>query len=259
MQILYKFKRDFDAGFKDFVKSLDILPAQATNELIFNGMLEDPVYLKWALVNKLSFDYLFKLSNKDLLKVFHSIKNSDLVFLHALKNHSKEDDFIKSNLPQFIRGQYLSNRETEKITIAMQSEARKTIMITLYDLMNMGEIDSCEWKLPPAEILSGISHTIDRGGNYRQYFEDEILAIQGRLDEKGRRTGTWTSFYPSGSIHSEGAYSAGQKNGEWCFFYLNGNLKSCGIYYGNMKNGGWQVFDSNNNVKMINYINGKVF
>ena len=70
MQVLSKFKKNFDAGFKDFVKGLDILPTQTINDLMFNGLLEDPVYLKWALINKLSFDYFLKLTNKMCSRYF---------------------------------------------------------------------------------------------------------------------------------------------------------------------------------------------
>lgn len=257
MQVLSKFKKNFDAGFKDFVKGLDILPTQTINDLMFNGLLEDPVYLKWALINKLSFDYFLKLTNKDVLKIFQTIEKADTVLLHALKNHPEENNFIKSNLPQFILGQYLVNRETEKITVSMQTEARKIIMREVYRLMEIGNIDPVDWKLPPAEVLSGISHTIDNNRHYKQYYDDGVLAIEGRLDEKGKRTGTWKSFYPTGPLHSEGNYSDGQKHGDWNFYYINGNLKSKGFFCYNMKHGKWRVFDSNCNGRTVNYINGK--
>ena len=258
MQLLNKYKKDFDIGFKNFVKCLDILPTQAMNELVFHGLLEDPVYLKWALVNKLSFEYFLKLNNNDILKVFRNLKNPDTTFLYALKNHPEESDFIKSNFPQFILNEYLINRDTAKITVSMQQEARKEILKSLYELMENGKLDSFEWKLPPAEILSGIGHTLNQSGEYKQYYENGILAIQGYLDIRGNRTGIWKSFYPSGSLHSEGYYSVGQKHGPWYFHYLNGTVKSCGSFFHNVKNGDWLVFIPNRNCKTETYINGKL-
>lgn len=259
MHILNKFKKDFDTGFKNFVKSLDVLPTQTTNDLIFNGLLEDPVYLKWALANKLSFDYFFKLTNKEVLKVFHYVAQADVVFLHALKNHPEENNFIESHLPQFVRRQYLINRETEKITVSMQTEARITILKTLYELMENGALDSADWKLPSSDVLLGMGHSIDERGRYEQYYENGILALTGYLDNKGRRTGIWKSFYPTGSLHSKGFYVAGKKHGEWSFYYLNSFLKSNGRFQSNLKEGNWNTYDLNNKIKMINYINGKVF
>jgi hypothetical protein len=257
MQILNKYKKHFDHGFKDFVMNLDLLPPKVVKDLISNGMLEDPVYLKWALENKLNFDYFLKLSKEEVHKVFRSLTNSEMIFLRALKGHSEENRFITDNLPSLILKQYLDDREMMKITVSHQEDARSKIMKTVFDLKDQGGLEPFDWRLPPAEVLSGTSHIIDKFGNYKQYFEGEVLAISGLLD-KGKRSGLWKFFYPNGALHAEGNYIHGQKQDEWRFYYLNGNLKSSGHFKDDLKNGEWTKFDINNESKNINYINGKI-
>lgn len=256
MQILNKYKKHFDNGFKDFVMNLDLLPSKVVKEMISNGLLEDPVYVKWALENKLNFDYFLKLNKEEVLKVFRSLNNPGMILLRALKGHPEENSFITTNLPSLICKQYLDNREVEKITVAYQEDARAKIMKTVFNLKDQGELEPFDWKLPPTEVLSGTSHIVDKFGNYKQYYEGEVLAITGHID-KGKRSGLWKNFYPNGSLHAEGIYSHGQKQNEWRIYYLNGNLKSSGHFKDDVKNGEWKEFEINNEFKIINYKNGK--
>lgn len=257
MQILNKYKKHFDKGFKDFVMNLDLLPTKVAKEIISNGLLEDPVYLKWALENKLSFDYFLKLNKENVLKVFRSLSNSCPIFLRALKGHPEENSFITVNLPSLILKQYLDDREDAKITVAHQEDARIKIMQTIFKLKNDGELEPLDWKLPSPEVLSGTSHTIDKFGKYEQHYEDGVIAITGVID-KGKRSGIWKNFYPNGSLHAEGVYSNGQKQEQWKIYYLNGNLKSSGHYKDDLKDGDWKEFEDNNAFKIIKYLNGKV-
>lgn len=258
MEVLDKYKIDFDCGFKNFVMELNLLPQKEMQELVFNGLLEDPVYLMWALENKLSFDYFLKFNSNNILIVFRKVQNAEIIFLHALKNHINEEEFIRSNFPRFIRDQYFTSRETEKITVSLQFEARKKIMRVVFDLMETGQLDPFDWKIPPAEVLSGIGYTLDNFGNFQQFYTDGVLALEGKLDERGKRSGSWRSFYPSGAIHTEGNYDKGYKQGAWCFYYLNGEVKSCGRFMNNVKHGDWVLFEMRSERKVIKYLNGKI-
>lgn len=257
MQILNKYKKHFDQGFKEFVMNLDLLPSKVVKEVIFNGLLEDPVYVKWALENKIGFDYFLKLNKKDVLKVYHSLNNGSILFLRALKNHSEENNFIASTLPSLIYKQYQADRENEKITVALQEDARVKIMRIIFQLKDSGELEAFSWKMPPPEVLNGQAQLIDKFGNYKQFYDGNVLAITGQV-VKGKRSGTWKNFYPNGAIHAEGLYSEGQKCEEWAFYYLNGNLKSCGEFRADLKHGPWKEYELNNDFKIINYENGKI-
>lgn len=252
MQVLNKYKKHFDRGFKDFVMNLELLPSKVVKEIIFNGMLEDPVYLKWAMDNRVGFDYFIQLSKDDVYKVFQSLTNSGQIFLRALKNHPEENSFITSKLPSLVLKQYLDDRELVVITQALQEDARIKIMKMIYDLKEKGELDCFDWKLPSPEVLSGTSHKVDKLGNYNQHYENGKLAITGSI-EKGKRSGTWKYFYDDGSLYAVGVYVQGQKQDEWCTYYLNGNLKSCGVYVDDLKKGEWREPDGENNYKIINY------
>lgn len=257
MQVLKKYKKHFDRGFKDFVMNLDLFPSRVVKEMISNGLLEDPVYLKWALENKLNFDYFLNLDKEEVMKVFRSLPNPGIIFLRSLKNHPGENSFITASLPSFILKQYLDDRDVEKITVAHQEDARIKIMQVIIDLKEAGELVPFEWKLPPAEVLSGTSHTVDKFGKYTQYYDGGVLAITGLL-EKGNRSGLWKNFYPNGSLHAEGIYSNGEKQKEWSIYYLNGNLKSIGHFKDDLKHGEWKEYEINNEVKVLNYVNGKI-
>lgn len=257
MHILNKYKKKFDSGFKDFVMNLDLLPPKVVKEMISNGLLEDPVYLKWALENKLNFDYFLNLNDEDILKVFRSLKNPGIIFLRSLKNHPDENDFISTKLPSYILKQYLDDRESEKITVAHQDDARSKIMQTIFDLKENGELEAFNWKMPPVEVLSGTSFSIDKLGNYKQFYDGGVLAITGIMT-KGKRSGRWKNFYPNGSLHAKGVYAQGQKEDEWCIYYLNGKIKASGHFKDDLKNGEWKEYEINNEFKIYNYINGKI-
>ncbi|MFA6235952.1 MAG: FliG C-terminal domain-containing protein [Bacteriovorax sp.] len=256
MKILNKYKKHFDQGFKDFVMNLDLLPSKVAKEMIANALFEDPVYLKWALENKLNFDYFLKLNKEDVLKIFHKIPNARILFLRALKNHPEENNFITANLPSMILKQYLDDREMEKITVSHQEDARTKIMQAIFDLKDSGELEPFEWKLPPVEVLSGTGHVVDKFGHYNQYYEGGVLALTGLL-EKGKRSGLWKNFYPNGALHAEGNYVEGEKQEEWQIYFLNGKLKSCGHFKNDLKHGDWKEFELNNEFKIIHYVNGR--
>lgn len=257
MQILNKYKKNFDVGFKEFVMNLDLLPPKIVKEMISNGLLEDPVYLKWALENKLNFDYFLKLSKEDVLKIFHSLTNSNVLFLRALKSHPEENSFITANLPSMILKQYLDDRELAKITLAHQEDARSKIMATVFNLKETGVLEPMEWKMPPSAVLKGVDHVIDKFGNYKQFYEDGVLAISGAI-VKGKRSGYWTNFYPNSALHAEGNYKEGQKQDEWSIYFLNGKLKSSGFFKDDLKNGEWKEYEANEEYKILLYQNGKI-
>lgn len=258
MNILDKYKKNHDIGFKEFVKYLDTIPPNEMKELVGNCVFEDPVYIKWALENKLGFKSFIMLGKEDVLKVFHALKDPDITFLRALKNHSEENVFINANLPSLILNNYRENRETTQITVALQEDSRAKIMKIVYDLMEAGTLSQFHWKLPSAEVLAGASHVIDKFRKFKQYYEGGALALVGQVDDKEKRVGQWSNFFPNGSLQTEGNYTEGKKQEEWRIYDLNGNLKSVGHYKNNLKHGEWKVFDNENDFKIINYINGKI-
>lgn len=256
MDILADYKSHFDAGFKDFVMKLDILSPKVVKEMIANLLLEDPVYLKWAMMNKVGFEYFLKLNQDNVLQVYRLLTEPDVIFLRALKGHAEEDKFVSSNLPSLMQKQYYDAREYAKITIALQEDARGKVMQAVFDLRENMNLDPFQWKLPTMEIMAGRSHKIE-AGIYRQWYEDGILALEGPF-QKNERTGVWKHFYPNESLLALGEYAEGSKINEWKFHYSNGNLKSVGHFKNNLKNGQWTEYEANGEMKLVSYLNGKI-
>ncbi len=265
MSLLDKYKKKNDVGFIEFVKKLDTVTSKVMKELIFNCLLEDPVYTKFALENKIGFEYFLNLGKDEVFIVLQELQESDVILLRSIKNHPQENNFINQNLASMRLKQYQEQRDVEKITVALQEDARSRIMNVVYELKENGKLPSFNWKLPAVKILNGSNYITDQWGNYKKFYEDGVVvAITGQLNPKNERIGEWKNFYPNGARHAEGGYVNGQKENEWRFYYLNGNLKSVGHYKQNLKNGEWREyevkkgFEEINDFKIIKYINGKI-
>lgn len=257
MEVLKKYKKNQEAGFKDFVMNLDLKSSKVVKELLTNGLLEDPVYLKWALENKLGFDSLFKMEREDIQKVIQQIPNSRLLLMYSLKNHQEEMNFMSSHFSSLFFKQYMDDRELEQVTVSKQEDARIKIMEIIFALKEKGDLPPMEWKLPPLEILSGSSHVIDEQGVYKQHYDNGILALTGTI-VKGKRHGQWTNYYPNGALHAVGEYQAGLKQNDWVIYFHNGKVKSMGKYQEDLKHGEWVEFEGNGSKTTIHYHQGKI-
>ena len=256
MEILKKYKHKFDSGFKEFVINLDLLPPKVVKEMISNALLEDPVYLKWALDNKLNFEYFIDLKEDDVLKLLHHLKNSNIILLRALKNHPEESDFLSIKLPSLILKQYLQDRESEIVTLGHQEDARSKIMKGIFTLKERGDLSAFDWKIPPVDVLRGSSFIINNLGLCTQYYEDNILALSGNIVQ-GKRSGPWKFYYPSGALHIEGGYAEGLKQESWSHYFQNGKLKLSGNYKDDLKSGEWREYNSNNELAISQFSAGK--
>lgn len=225
-------------GFKDFVVNLDTLPGKVLEDIKVQTMLEDPVYLKSALENLLTFDFFFSLEKDDVFKIYQALTAPMIIFLRAIKNHQQEMHFINEKMPSLLAKQYFTIREDEKITKAQQEDARIKIITTLIQFMEDGIFHARKWKIPSYEILSGVNFKIDSNGRYVQLYENSTIALTGPL-VKNIKEGLWTSFFPNGNVYAEGNYNQNMKNGEWSFFHPNGKIKLKGVYLNDHKDGPW--------------------
>ncbi len=80
-------------------------------------------------------------------------------------------------------------------------------------------------------------------GRWRYYSEtDGTLLSEGDYRE-GRKTGEWTTYYPSGKVASCGTYTEDEPNGVWIYYHPNGNVASSGSFVAGRKDGYWVSFD----------------
>lgn len=257
MYTLNKHKRRGADGFKDFVKNLELFPSSTVRDMIFLGLLEDPVYLKYALENRISFNFFVSLEVDDVLKIYELLKGGLNVLVMALKGTSEEEEFITQKLPTPLQRQYWEEQEHTSVTVTQQDSARIMIMEKVLELEKRGELPKISWKMPPVKILEGQDYTIDDKGQFIQRYDNGKTALKGTL-EKRLRAGMWEHFYPNGKMFAKGYYVSGEKADEWTFFYPDGKIKSLGIFKDDKKHGVWKEYDREGREIHIEYQAGKV-
>lgn len=260
MYTLKKHKKKGAAGFKEFVKNLETFPASTVKEMLLLGLVEDPVYLKWAMENRISFQYLLNLSEADVMTLFQNINKSFEILAMAFKNTNEEDDFIKSKLPSSLQKQYYQESEYINPTPQQKIQARTKLMNTLYQLEDSGVFEKFSWKIPPVNILEGEELKPLEDGQYGLYYtepHESVLALKGPV-EKGLRAGLWAHFYPNSELIAKGYYVSGEKAGSWTFFYPNKALWLEGKFVDGLKDGTWKEYAPDGTSVEIQYQKGRV-
>ena len=256
MYTLSKHKRRGTDGFKDFVRNLELFPSETVDRMIFLGLLEDPVYLRHALKNRISFEYFTSLEVDDVLKVYRDFKSRIKLFVMALKNTEYEDQFLRHKIPRAIAVQYKEESSVTPVTKSQQDAARIRIMESCLKLEKKRDLAKINWELPPPRVVDGEIGQMDDKGNYVLRYLDGTLALKGPLENR-LRAGFWKHYYPNGKLIAEGIYLNGEKNDHWVFYYPNGAKKSEGQYKEDRQHGKWEEYDREGNVEIVNYIHGK--
>jgi hypothetical protein len=258
MYTLTKHKKLGVKGFKTFVKNLELFPENTVSTMISVGMLEDPVYMKWALKNKIRFDLFLQLDYESVLKVLAKLKPSSIQLLvFAIKGHPEEANFLKNNIEGKNAYEYNDLAEYTTVSPKQLSIGRSRIMEVLFDLEMTSEIPPFTWDLPPDEVLKGESHKLAVDGSYVQTYVSGKMALEGKLTHM-LREGVWKHYYPNGAILAEGIYLQGEKSGDWIFYYTNGNKKSIGCYKNDLKHGEWTEIDPNGGSLVLKYKEGQI-
>lgn len=256
MYTLFKHKRRGADGFKDFVRNLELFPTETVDRMIFLGLLEDPVYLSWALKNRISFDYFLRLGTEDVLKVYREFKSRIKLFVMALKNTESEGTFLREKVPRAIAVQYKEESKITPVTKSQQDAARIRIMEACLRLEKKGDLPKIDWKLPPPRVVDGEIGEMDKEGNFVLRYLDGTLALKGPLENR-LRAGFWKHYYPNGKLIAEGIYLNGEKNDHWVFYYPDGSKKSEGQFKEDRQHGKWKEYDREGNMEIVNYVHGK--
>lgn len=77
----------------------------------------------------------------------------------------------------------------------------------------------------------------------KEYYESGSLKIQGKVDDKGQRTGVWEAFFENGNYWSQGSYSNGVENGMKIVWYDNGNKRYQGEQVQGKPIGTWSFWN----------------
>lgn len=260
MYTLKKHKKKGAEGFKEFVKNLETFPAATVKEMLLLGLVEDPVYLKWAMENRISFNYLTKLEAADFMTLFQNINSSLEILIMALKGTTEEEEIIKGKLPSPLQKQYYAESEYLNPDHSQKTLARNRLMNTLYALEEKGILDKFSWKIPPVKVLEGEDLKQESDGQYYLYYtepHEKVVALKGGM-EKGLRAGQWLHFYPNSELIAKGVYVSGEKAGSWTFYYPNKNIWLEGKFVDGLKEGHWKEYTLQGDVSEVQYVKGKV-
>jgi hypothetical protein len=258
MYTLTKHKKLGVKGFKTFVKNLELFPEHTVSTMTSIGMLEDPVYMKWALKNKIRFDNFLSLDYESVLKVLDKMKPTSIQSLvFAMKGHEEEDNFLKNNIEGKNLFQYNDFAEYITVTTKQFNIGKSRIMESMFELEMSGEIPSFSWSLPPENIIRGESHILAVDGSYILRYVSGKIALEGQLTHM-LREGVWKHFYPNGSLLAEGVYLQGEKSGDWILYYADGQEKSKGSYKNDLKHGVWKEIDPKGEILVIKYKEGAI-
>lgn len=69
-----------------------------------------------------------------------------------------------------------------------------------------------------------VFNTFAQNIEYKEYFDDGTLKVEGFKDKNGKETGEWKMYYDNGKIKEIGNYLEGQKTSEWKQYDKNGQL-----------------------------------
>lgn len=90
-------------------------------------------------------------------------------------------------------------------------------------------------------VTRGEIDYVDDFGTYTEYFHSGKVYSEG--PRAGiRNVGHWRVFAEDGSLQSEGEYLNGKKNGEWLNYYPSGKLSSKGKYENDQPIGKWEYY-----------------
>lgn len=93
----------------------------------------------------------------------------------------------------------------------------------------------------------------------RMYDNDGLLQSMGLFDSKGRKTGKWKEFFPTGEVKAEGKYKANKRVGKWIFYFRDGKIEQTGYFYRGKYDKEWNwYFHSGKLFQRENYYHGKL-
>ena len=78
-------------------------------------------------------------------------------------------------------------------------------------------------------------------GEFVAHFPNGKIQVKGE-NFNGKRTGTWISYFQTGSKQSENVYIDGIKNGKTVSYYPNGQIRYIGYYKNDKKDGAWEFY-----------------
>ncbi|MBY0515330.1 MAG: hypothetical protein K2P81_00375 [Bacteriovoracaceae bacterium] len=247
-------KRQWD-GLKDFVESLEVTGASQRQMIMLNGILEDPLFMRWVTKNLKTFNDFLQLSGDEIDAVVRA--NDAMLGVIAKALPIENTDELQKYSTCFPRVFGKLKDEVSYLSSVSQGEkesAQYFVMRAVRKLQKEEAIQGFHWQLPPQEIF--FEKPAVKEGKITLTFEDGTIAAEGEV-LKSKRIGLWRHYYDNGRLLAEGNYQEGVKTGPWTFNYGNGDNRAQGKYTADMRNGIWKEWDRQGQMKETEWKEGK--
>ncbi len=247
-------KRQWD-GLKDFVESLEVTGGQQKQQILLNGILEDPIFMRWVTRNLRSFNDFLALSSDDIELVLRTSDAIVSVMAKALPVTAPDD---LAQYAQTFPRHFAKIRDEHAYLTGVKNEEREAaqyfVLKTARKLQREERIRGFTWHLPPQEVFFPDARV--REGVLTIQFEDGTVAAEGEV-LKGLRIGIWRHYYDNGRLLAEGNYQQGIKTGPWTFYYGNGEKRAAGRYMNDLRHGQWTEWTREGEAKKTEWVEGK--
>lgn len=255
MAMLTRIKKKQWEGLKDFVESLEVTPGHQRQQILLNGILEDPLYMRWVTKNLRTFEDFLSLPNDQLEAL---LRTGEALLTVVAKAMPAEKAAAPAALAEKFGRFFPKLQEELSFLPSLRAEEREAaqffVLKTVRRLQREEHIRGFDWSLPPQQLFSAEASV--RDGVDTVAFEDGTVAAQGeRL--KGQRIGKWRHYYDHGRLLAEGNYLQGLKTGVWVFFYGSGEKRAQGSYLDDQRHGDWVDWNRDGTKRTSRWVEGK--
>ena len=221
--MLTKHKKKGLEGFQNFVCNIETASLDSFRNILQVAMIEDPIYITWALKNLMHFQDVMALEDDPFEALLKALPNRR-TWVYAFGRSEMEPLFL-GKVSKITRQQFLDELAlVNEITPAQQLQARNACITKIRSLQKNHELDPYPWKLPAQEVLDGSHLKLPTSGEVVLDYESGTPALRGKT-ENHQRTGHWDVFFPNGQKYAEGEYKEDQRDGQWQFYGPRGELK----------------------------------
>jgi hypothetical protein len=255
MGMLERIKKRQWEGLKDFVESLESSATHHRQMIMMNGILEDPLFMRWVTKNLKGFKDFLDLSSDQVDDVIRSNESMISVLAKALPVSNQDELQQYAQLcPRVFSKLRDEVSYLKDVPVLEREAAQKFIMKTVRKMQKEERIPGFHWQLPPQDVF--YEKTSLKDGKAQICFEDGTVAAEGEIF-KGKRIGKWQHYYDNGRLLGEGVYQEGIKNGSWIFFYGNGARRAEGKFLNDARHGLWREWDREGNPSEVDWKEGK--
>ncbi|HUR26819.1 MAG TPA: hypothetical protein VM509_01425 [Planctomycetota bacterium] len=106
-----------------------------------------------------------------------------------------------------------------------------------------------DWQLVGTLTEDGEALTLEKRGDERRVLRRDGTTHELFTEVDGKREGTSTRWFPSGNVHSTGAWRAGKQEGTWTYFQDDGSIAQKGDFSSGAREGPWESWYPNGLVR----------